>query len=88
MSATPVTTLVDEADLSDLFSVITDPVERLLLARQVQSVHEAEEFYLEEAYPEVLTLLKSAMSDEELGKHPLFLMYRSHGSRPREDSLL
>jgi hypothetical protein len=88
MGAIPDTTIIDEADLAELLSIITDPVERLLLARQIRTVHEAEELYLDEAFPEVLSLLGSDMSDEELGKHPLFVMYRSHGSRPREDSLL
>jgi hypothetical protein len=75
-------------DLSDLLSSITDPVERLLLVGRARTVHEAEEMYLDLAYPEVLALLASPLSDEELGRHPLFVLYRSHGSRPREDSLL
>jgi hypothetical protein len=44
--------------------------------------------YLDTAYPEALALLAGPLSDEELGRHPLFVLYRSHGSRPREDSLL
>ena len=75
-------------DLSDLKAVITDPVERLLLAGQAKTVHEAEEIYLDSAYAEVLALLASRLSNAELGRHPLLLLYRSHGSRPREDSLL
>jgi hypothetical protein len=75
-------------DRSDLEAVITDPVERLLLTGRAKTVHEAEEMYLDSAYPEVLALLASPISDEELGRHPLLLLYRSHGSRPREDSLL
>jgi hypothetical protein len=78
----------DAADLSDLLGVVTDPVERLLLTGQAQTVREAEEMYLDAAYPQVLALLASALSDEELGRHPLLVLYRSHGSRPREDSLL
>jgi hypothetical protein len=65
-----------------------DPVERLLLTGAAATVYEAEEQYLDAAYPEVLALLASPLSDEELGRHPLFVLYRSHGSRPREDSLL
>ena len=88
MSATPLTILPDLADLSDLLVSITDPVERLLLTGRARTVHEAEEMYLDSAYPQVLALLESPLSNEELGTHPLFLLYRSHGSRPREDSLL
>jgi hypothetical protein len=67
---------------------ITDPVERLLLTGAAATVHEAEERYLDEAYPEVLALLAGPLSDEELGRHPLFVLYRSHGSRPPVDSIL
>jgi hypothetical protein len=44
--------------------------------------------YLDAAYPAVLALLATPLSNEELGRHPLFVLCRSHGSRPREDSLL
>ncbi len=75
-------------DLSDLVATLADPVERLLLTGRARTVHEAEEMYLDSAYDEVLALLAGPLSDEELGRHPLLLLYRSHGSRPREDSLL
>ena len=78
----------DTTDLSIMLSVITDPVERLLLSGCAKTVHEAEAMYLDSAYAEVLKLLASPLSDEELGRHPLLVLYRSHGSRPREDSLL
>jgi hypothetical protein len=84
MSATPTT----DSNMGDLLTSITDPVDRLLLTGRARTVHEAEEMYLDSAYPEVLALLASPLSNEELGRHPLFVMYRSHGSRPREDSLL
>jgi hypothetical protein len=71
----------------DLLGVI-DPVERLLLTGAAATGHEAEERYLDDAYPEVLALLAGPLADEELGCHPLFVLYRSHGSRPREASLL
>jgi hypothetical protein len=87
MSPTFVTTVPDSADLSDLLAAITDPVERLLLTGRARTVHAAEEMYLDSAYPQVLALLRSPLSNEELGCHQLFLLYRSHGSRPREDSL-
>ena len=88
MSATPLTTASATDDLSDLLALLTDPVERLLLTGRARTVREAEEMYLDAAYPQVLALLQSPLSNEELGRHPLFVLYRSHGSRPREDSLL
>ncbi len=72
----------------DLLAVITDPVERLLITGRARTVHEAEELYLDSAHGQVLALLASPLSDEALGRHPLFVLYRSHGSRPREDCLL
>ena len=74
--------------MSDLLDSVTDPVEVLLLTGRARTVHEAEELYLNSAYPQVLALLESPLSNEELGRHPLLALYRSHGSRPREDSLL
>jgi hypothetical protein len=81
-------TASDANELLGLLDSVTDPVERLLLAGQARTVHEAEEMYLDSAYPQVLALLESSLSNEELGRHPLLAMYRSRGSRPREDSLL
>jgi hypothetical protein len=88
MTATPPATLSATDDLSELLASLTDPVEQLLLTGQARTVYEAEEMYLDSAYPQVLALLESPLSNEELGRHPLLLLYRSHGSRPREDSLL
>jgi hypothetical protein len=88
MFAASVKTLPDSADLSDLLGVVRDPVEQLLVTGRARTVHEAEEMYLDAAYPQVLALLASTLSNEELGRHPLLILYRSHGSRPREDSLL
>jgi hypothetical protein len=65
-----------------------DPVLHLLLTGEAQTVSEAEEMYLNASLPEVLRLLQTQMSDEELGRHPLLVMYRRHGSRGWEDSLL
>jgi hypothetical protein len=79
----------DAPDLEDLLSVITDPVERLLLTGQASTVFEAEEQYLDgDAIEEAVALLRGPLSDEELGNHPLMVLFRSHGSPPREDSLL
>jgi hypothetical protein len=72
----------------DLWNTVTDPVERLLLTREAANVFEAEERYLDSAFPQVLALLQSPLSDEELGNHPLMVLFRSYGSPPHEDSLL
>jgi hypothetical protein len=65
-----------------------DPVLHLLLTGQAKTADEAEEMYLNASLPEVIRLLESPLSDEELGRHPLFVMYRRRGSRGWEDSLL
>jgi hypothetical protein len=65
-----------------------DPVLHLLLTGKAQTVAEAEEMYLDASLPEVIRLLGSPLSDEELGRHPLLVMFRRHGSRGWEDSLL
>jgi hypothetical protein len=65
-----------------------DPVLHLLLTGRAQTVAEAEELVLNGSLPEVIRLLQSPLSDEELGSHPLLVMYRRHGSRGWEDSLL
>jgi hypothetical protein len=65
-----------------------DPIVHLLLTGRAQTVAEAEDTYLNASLPEVLHLLQGPLSDEELGRHPLLVMYRRHGSRGWEDSLL
>jgi hypothetical protein len=64
-----------------------DPVARLLLRGEANTVEEAEEMYLDASMPQVLQLLESSLSDEELGDHPLMVLFRVHGSRGWEDSL-
>jgi hypothetical protein len=73
---------------ADLLAAVTDPVEQLLLTGSAATVREAEGLYLDRAYTEALALLAGGASDDELGRHPLFALYRSHGSRPPEDSVL
>ncbi len=75
------------ADHGDLTTLTPDPVARLLLAGKAQSLHEAEELYLDSCLPEVLRLLESDLSDEDLGRHPLMCMLRAHGSRAWEEAL-
>ncbi len=65
-----------------------DPVIRFLLSGQARTLEEAEEMYLDASLPEVIRLLQSPLSDEELARHPLMVMLRAHGSRSWEDSLL
>jgi hypothetical protein len=72
----------------DLTSLTSDPVAQLLLSGKATTLREAEELYLDSSLPEVIRLLQSDLSDEELGEHPLLVMYRRHGSRGWEDSLL
>jgi hypothetical protein len=78
----------DRPERADGLSGISDPVERLLLTGAATTVFEAEERYLDEAFEEVLRLLRSPLSDEELGNHPLMVLFRSYGSPAREDSLV
>jgi hypothetical protein len=65
-----------------------DPVVRLLLSGAARTLDEAEEMYLDASMPELLQLLQSNLTDEELANHPLLILLRSHGSRGWEDSQL
>jgi hypothetical protein len=70
----------------DLTQLTSDPVSQLLLAGRAETLREAEELYLDSCLPEVVRLLESGLSDEELGRHPLMRMLRSHGSRGWEEA--
>ena len=74
-------------ELEDVTRVVSDPVAQLLLRGRAQTLREAEELYLDSCLPEVVRLLESELSDEELGRHPLMQMLRSHGSRGWEEAL-
>jgi hypothetical protein len=65
-----------------------DPVARLLLTGQAQTLYEAEEMYLNASLAEVERLCGSDMTNEELERHPLIRLLVAHGSRGWEDSLL
>lgn len=67
---------------------IEDAILQLLLSGAAQSLHEAEEKYLNAAIPEALALLGGPATNEELARHPLLVLMLSHGSRGWEDSLL
>jgi hypothetical protein len=71
----------------DLFNLTNDPVARLLLSGQASTFREAEELYLDTCLPEVVRLLESQLSDEELARHPLMVMLRAHGSRGWEEAI-
>lgn len=47
-----------------------DPVFRLLYSGAAKTLEEAEEMYLDASMPEVLRLIGSSLSDEELCQHP------------------
>ena len=71
----------------DIIRATHDPVTRLLLNNPNLTLEEAEEFYLDSCLPEVIRLLRAPLSDDELGRHPLMKMLRSHGSRGWEESV-
>lgn len=79
---------VQANDLDEFLNYFTDPVERLLVSGAAATVSEAEELVLNSSLDAVTDLLKSPLTDDELGRHPLLVLYRTHGSRPREDDLL
>lgn len=79
---------MNEKTSDDILQAFQDPVEQLLLSGQASSVAEAEEIVLNTSFDLVNALLQSNMTDEELAAHPLFVLYRTRGSRPREDDLL
>jgi hypothetical protein len=74
------------AEPEDATRWTNDPVEQLLLSGQAETLREAEELYLDSCLPEVIRLLESGLSDDELGRHPLMRMLRSHGSRGWEEA--
>ncbi len=65
-----------------------DPVVAILLNGEAETVHEAEEKYLDQNLDEVIRLVESSMPDDEFRRHPLIALLLSHGSRGWEDSLL
>jgi hypothetical protein len=71
----------------DFMHLSSDPVAQLLLRGEAETLREAEELYLDSCLPEVVRLLQSGLSDEELGRHPLMRMLRAHGSRGWEEAV-
>ncbi len=76
-----------EPELDDITRFSSDPVAQLLLRGQAETLREAEELYLDSCLPEVVRLLQSELSDEDLGRHPLMQMLRSHGSRGWDEAV-
>jgi len=76
-----------ESERDDLTRLSNDPVAQLLLRGDAQTLREAEELYLDTCLPEVIRLLQSGLSDEELSRHPLMRMLRAHGSRGWEEAV-
>jgi hypothetical protein len=75
-------------EIEPIPGVTDDPVIQLILSGRAQTFEEAEELYLKESLPAIVELIGSPLSNEELEKHPLMRLLRSHGMRGREDSLL
>ncbi len=79
---------VPTEDFEVFLSHFTDPVERLLVSGDATTVSDAEEIVLNTSLDAVTELLRTPLTDDELGRHPLLALYRTRGSRPREDDLL
>jgi len=68
--------------------VTDDPVLQLILSGRAKNLDEAEELFLDESLPEIIELIGSPLSNEELMDHPLMQLLYRRGMRGREDSLL
>ena len=72
--------------------VANDPIMELLLTGQATTAAEAERKFLNENVEliteQVLKLVASDLSEDELSLHPLTMLLLGHGSRRWEDSLL
>lgn len=68
--------------------VTDDPVIQFLLHGKAATLWEAEEKYLDAAMPELMELLRSPLTNDELSRHPLLLLMLAHGSRGWEGSVL
>ncbi len=72
--------------------VAGDPIMELLLTGQATTASEAERMFLNDNVDliteQVLKLVASDLSEDELSLHPLALLLRGHGSRHWEESLL
>lgn len=64
-----------------------DPVLRLILDGRADSLHDAEELYLDASLADIVRLIAGPLDDEAL-RRPLMRLLASHGGRGWEDSLL
>jgi hypothetical protein len=74
-------------EVEDITHLSSDPVAQIILRGRAETLREAEELYLDSCLPDVVRLLQSGLSDEDLGRHPLMQMLRSHGSRGWEEAI-
>ena len=58
-----------------------------ILNGEAQDASQAERIYLDRHFHEIIDLVNSPLSDDELRGHPLIQILLSHGSRPWEDSI-
>ena len=58
-----------------------DPIRDYLLRGEAQTLHAAEEQYLNDSLPEILDLLRGPLGDAELSRHPLFQLFFAHTIR-------
>jgi hypothetical protein len=65
-----------------------DPILGRLLRGEAATADEAEEQYLDQCLPELVQLLQTPLTDDQLAEHPLIRLLLTHGSRSWEDSLL
>jgi hypothetical protein len=65
-----------------------DPVFQLLVSGEATTLEEAEDIVLGRKVPELMALLGSHLTIEELERHPLVELFRRHSTRGWEDSLL
>lgn len=68
--------------------VTDDPVLRLILDGRADTLHDAEELYLDASLADISRLIASPLDDEALLRHPLMRLLAAHGGRGWEDSLL
>jgi hypothetical protein len=66
---------------NDIMRLSSDMVAQLLLRGEAETFRQAEERYLDSCLPEVVGLLQSGFSDQELGRHSIMRTLRAHGSR-------
>jgi hypothetical protein len=68
-------------EASGIPQIDDDQILQFLLSGAAATLYEAEELYLNASMPEILRLIGSPLSDNELANHPLMVLLRSHGSR-------